>query len=551
VGLANSSPQPFRPQSVTDAVESPRVLFNVSGSMFAMTNLIPDPTTQGVFTCRPAAELETEFAGFNTPAFVPVFHVSGSLIYGMVGTALVPGRDQPFCFDTSTGLFVVVGGTQDATTLPLSQATTGTWTPPTMDLVGDILLVTHPGFPGGAGAFFGWFDLSVPGAPTWNAGNTTTNPLTAVPTAVAQFSQRAWFAVGNSIVFSDALNPTVVTLANQVLTTNDNTPVTALAGMPLSTPITGGVIAALLVFKSVESIYQITGDTTTKDLALQALNVSSGTLAPNSITPTPKGVAFISPEGMRLIDFQMNVSDPIGVAGSGVTVPFIYALDPTRMCAAYNCDTIRVSVKNGRAIGTPWEEWWYHIPRQCWTGPHTFPASFIHATVHPSGGDHPSFIMAPQGVLGQLYDSHGFPPLNPTYVENGVQMSFVFQTSVLPDTYQMSETNIVEQTINLALPAGETVTALALDQDAVVLDTTQIVGGTPTVWGAFTWGVSPWFGASSNYRPRQIEWTEGITFRMLAVKLTGLCAGSPTYPLQVGTLYSRYNQLGYLQQEVP
>jgi hypothetical protein len=37
----------------------------------------------------------------------------------------------------------------------------------------------------------------------------------------------------------------------------------------------------------------------------------------------------------------------------------------------------------------------------------------------------------------------------------------------------------------------------------------------------------------------------------MALKLTGDSIGTPTQPLQIGTLYSRYNQLGYLQQEVP
>lgn len=553
--LAKSSPQPFRPMTVSDAVEAPKALFSIAGAMAALTNLVPDPTTAGVFTCRPASILVTDFStsGLTTPSFIPVIHVSGSLIYGMIGSADVPGRDEPFCYDVDTATFIAVGGTKDATTLPLSQPSTGDWTPPTMDLIGALLVVTHPGFLGGgiAPPFFGWFDLSNPAAPTWNAGNTATHALTGVPVAVAQFNGRAWYAVANAIWFSDALAATTVTNANQILTTGDNTPVTALAGMPLSTPITGGVLQALVAFKGASTPYQITGDPTTNDLTLNGLNVTSGTLAPNTIVPTPKGLAFVSPQGLRFLDFNMNVSDPIGDAGQGVTVPFLYPLNPSRMCAAYNADVIRISVKNGKAIGTPWQEWWYHIPRQCWTGPHTFPASFIHAYIHPTGGDHPSFIVVPQGVTSKLFDSHSFPSLTPSYVENGVQMSWVFQTLVFPDTFQMAETNIVEQTVNMALPAGLTVTCNMLDQNLTVLDTVQIVGGTPTVWGAFTWGAAPWFGATSNYRPRQMTWDKGVTFRMAALKLTALSEGDPTYPFQVGTIYSRYEQTGYLQQEVP
>ena len=56
---------------------------------------------------------------------------------------------------------------------------------------------------------------------------------------------------------------------------------------------------------------------------------------------------------------------------------------------------------------------------------------------------------------------------------------------------------------------------------------------------------------TSAYRPRQLEWPQGVTFRMAALKMTGLNAGDPTYPTQIGTMYSRYEQTGYLQQEVP
>lgn len=546
--LANSTPQPFRPQTVTDAVETPRILFNINGSMAALTNLVPDPTTAGVFTCRQASELLTNFTGFNTPGFISVIHVSGTLIYGMIATNLVPGYDQPFCYDVAGAAFVTVGGAQTAATLPASPSTSGDWSPPTMDLIGDLLIVTHPGFPGGLGAYFGWFDLSVPGSPVWNAGNTSINTLPSVPTAVAQFSGRAYYAVANSLVFSDSLAATTVTLASQVLTLGDNLPVTALVGMPLSTPITGGVIQALLAFKGATSIWQVTGDLTTSDLTLNALNIASGTLAPNSIVPTPRGVAFVSPQGLRFIDWQMNVSDPIGDAGSGVTNPFIYTTDPTRMCAAYNADVLRISVRNGKATGTTqFQEWWYHIPRQCWTGPHTFPASFIHSYTHTLGGSHPSFVVAPQGVTGKLFDSHSFPTLSPTFIENGTQMSFVFKTTVFPDTFQMSETNIVEQTVNMALPAGTTVTADALNQAGIVLDQVQVTQLPITVWGAFIWGSAVWGGPSSLYRPWQLQWDKGVTFRMMALQLTA----NSVAQFQVGTIYSRYNQLGYLQQEAP
>src|SRR6185437_379255 len=146
---------------------------------------------------------------------------------------------------------------------------------------------------------------------------------TIPPTAVYQFNSRAYYIYNlpaqPSVYFSDALNPTTFTNANQILTFGDAVPLTALGGVGLNTQL-GGIIQSLIVFKGVQNIYQITGDPTTSNLSVDALNVTTGTLAPNSICNAPKGLMFMSPDGYRMIDFQAHVSDPIGIDGSGVTV---------------------------------------------------------------------------------------------------------------------------------------------------------------------------------------------------------------------------------------
>jgi hypothetical protein len=548
MSLRNSGPVSFSPTGVTDTLDGSNA---PQGSMEALVNLIPDPTTSNLFVCRPASERLTTFPGFSSPGFISVYHVAGNLVYGMIATALVPGHDQPFCYDTNTDTFITVTGTQDATTLPLSPATSGEWTPPIMELIGVLLIVTHPGFQGViTGSYFGWFDTTNPAAPVWHAGNTAVNPLTSVPVSVAQFNGRAYYAVANSLVFSDALAATTVTLASQVLTLGDNEAVTAVANLPLSTYITGGVIQCLIAFKGVSTMYQITGDSTTGDLQVNANTVHTGTLAPNTIVPTPKGLAFVSPEGLRIISFQLAISDPIGVAGTGVTVPFIYALEPSRMCAAYNANVIRVSVQNEAALETPFQEWWFDLARNgngVWTGPHTFPASFIHSFTHMgAGASHPSFIMAPQGIVGELWDSHITPTLTDVYVENGTQMSFEWTTSILPDTDQMSETYLTESTIKMSLPPDiNAVTMTAINEDETALQAVQIAPeGTTTVWGAFTWGAALWLGTSSTYKPRRVPWTEQVTFRMIQFSLTGDSVAA----FRVGTMQNRYQFTGYLQQ---
>ena len=543
MSLRNAAPIPFSPSGVTDTLDGSNA---PQGSMAALVNLIPDPTTANLFVCRPASELMTEFGGFSSPGFISVFHVSGSLIYGMIATSATPGYDQPFCYDTNAAAFIAVTGTQNATTLPLSPSTSGEWVPPIMELVGVLLIVTHPGFPGGAGAYFGWFDLTDPAIPVWNAGNTAPNALVSVPVSVAQFNGRAYYAVGNNVVFSDSLAATTVTNANQVLTLGDNEEVTALANLPLSTYVTGGVIQCLIAFKGVSTMYQITGDPTSNDLQVNANTVHTGTLAPNTIVPTPQGLVFVSPEGLRFINFQLQISDPVGVAGSGVTVPFIYASVPSRMCAAYNANVVRISVQNEASLGTPFQEWWFDIARKVWTGPHTFPASYIHSFTHPTGGSHASFVMAPQGILGELWDSHVVPALTSVYEENGVDLSFAWTTSILPDTDQMSESYITESTIKMSLPpAINAVTVSALNEDATVLMAVQIAPeGTGTVWGAFTWGAALWLGTSTSYKPRRVPWTEQPTFRMVQFSVTGDSIAS----YRIGTMQNRYQIAGYLQQ---
>lgn len=566
MSLRNASPVSFLATTVTDALDGTNA---PPGSMAALVNLIPDPTTNNLFIPRPASELLTDFPGFTDPGFISVFFVSGSFVYGMIATATTPGYDQPFCYDTDTQAFITVTGTQNSTTLPLSPSTSGAWTPPIMDLVGVQLIVTHPGFPGGVGVYFGWFDVTTPSAPVWHAGNTTVNPLTAVPKSVAQFNGRAYYAVGNNLVFSDALAATVVTNASQVLTLGDNRDITALAGFPLNSLLTGGIVQALIVFKAATIMYQVTGDPTTSDLAINAFTTQTGTLAPNTLAQTPAGLAFVSPQGLRILSTQMQIGPPIGIAGSGVSLPFIYAEEPSRMCAAYNNDILRISTQNGIALGTPFQEWWYDFDRQIFTGPHSFPASYIKGYTHPAGGDHPSFIMAPQqtvsvtgasvwgtftwGVdlwsgtgLGKLFDSHTFPALVPTYEENGHVLSFEWTTSILPDTDQMSESYFTESTIKMSLPAGiNPVTVSAIDEDGTVLQSVPIASqGVATIWGAFYWGASLWRGTPDGYKPRRVPWTEQVTFRMVQISVTG----DSVNDFRIGAMQNRFQITAYLQQ---
>lgn len=540
MALRNSTPMKWMPRGVSDTLDSTN---SFTGAMQALQNLIRDPTTLGLWVCRPASVLQTSFGGFTTPAFISCFEIIGNQAYGMVASARFAGRDEPFCYDFGTNAFIAVGGTVTAATCPLSPATSGAWHPPIMALVGIRLVVTHPGFQGGATPFFGYFDVTTPTAPTWNAGNTATNALPFVPRSVFQFGNRAYYACGRYLVFSDVLDPLTVTLASQALTLGDNQPITALGGLPAGT-LTGGIVQTLIVFKSESNpmqIYQITGDATNVPSPLNINNfpVATGTLSPLSICSTPKGMAFLAPDGLRIIDFSIQVSDPLNIDGAGVAVPFIYAVEPSRVCAACNGNIMRISTQNGYAVGAPQQEFWYDFKYGQFSGPHTFPASLI----KPYSDQ---FVLAPQGVLAKLFTSDVRQKSTSTYVENGVQMAFIWQTPMLPNKDTMAEQNMIETTIDIAYPPSQLAfIASCGDENNTLFDSVSLIpSGNPTIWGAFNWGQAPWLGAANALTARQIAWHQPITFQRIYFALNGNSSGA----LKIGALRMRYEELGYLLQ---
>jgi hypothetical protein len=552
----NSQVLPWRPQGLSDTLDASNTF---DGAMASLQNLIPDPTTSNLWVPRPASTLVVNFStaggafstgfssGFQQAFSLPpigaisALKVIGNYAFGMVATAQFPGNDVPFVFNFLTNAFVPVQGLT-AQNVPDSPPTTGDWTPPTMAMIGPKVIVTHPGFTGANNAFFGVLDMTNPGTPQWSATNmgglvTFVTP----PSAVFQFNTRAYFIVNAvsqpAVVFSDTLNPTNCTNANQVLTFGDNVLLTALGGLMLQNQ-SGGIIQSLVLFKGVQNIYQITGDaaSTTYPLTVNSLNIVTGTLAPNTVVNTPQGLSFVSPDGVRNIDFYANVSTPIGLDGAGVTLPFINAVSPSRMAAACGGNVMRISVQNG-AIGTsPWQEYWYDISRTIWSGPHTFPFSLL----QPYNN---AFVGQPVALPGQLWNSTVVQSSISTYVENGQQMSWVAQTPLLPDTDQMTNNCMTEATMDLAISGAQPVISVnAQDQNGVGLDSVQVTQtGTTAVWGAFVWGAADWGASTNALAPRQLQWTEPIIFTRISLQASGQSAALA----RVGAFHLRYQILRY------
>lgn len=540
--LRNGEPFNYKAHSCTDTLDA--ALTDPKGAMIALTNLIADPSTKDLWQCRPAWTLLTDFSTFNTPGFISCYYVYGNLVFGLIASAKNPGFDEPFCFNLTTNAFVAITGATSGN-VPTSPPATGNWQPPIMDLIGTKLIVTHPGFPNGTN-YFGWFDISTPTAPTWSAGNTGGTPLPSAPISVANFGGRAYYLCNPTngqpaAFFSDVLVPLNLTNANQILTFGDNTPLTGAGKLQLSN-VLGGVIQALIIFKGANGLWQITGDAATNNLSADLLPTNTGSVAPLSFANTPKGLVFMDTDGFRLCDFQGNVSDPMGTDGSGICVPFINAVVPSRVVAACNGKVLRASVQNGIAPGQANQEWWFDIARKVWFGPHTIAASLIEPWVG-------TFIATPVGVPAKLYRTDYLQSAASTFVELGVQMSYSYQTALLPDQGHMKEISVNETYVDMAFPAaGGAVNVNALDEFNSVLDSVNVNSTGNAIiysnWGTFVWGTNVWgfTGTGTPLMPVPVSWHQPLVFSRASFQVNG--NSGPGF--KIGSLHLRYQELSYM-----
>jgi hypothetical protein len=536
MALRKGIPTRFVAAGLSDALDGTDVF---PGACSILQNLIPDASTQGVWQPRPAAIKLTSFAGFITPGYISAGYIVGSRFYGLISSGLNQGFDQPFYYELVAGTFGVVSGITGAN-VPASPPTSGDWEPPTMALVGTKLVVTHPGFGFASGNAFGWFETSNPAAVSWNAGNTTgALVLPARPSSVSQFGGRAWFLVNPTsgqptAYFTDILSLNI-TNAGQALTFDDNKPLTAAAGLPLENQL-GGIIQSLIVFKDSSNMYQITGDFSLNTLTKNAMNVATGTRSPRSICVTPKGVGFIAPDGARVIDFNARISDPVGAQGGGVNVPFTNALYPTRVSAASNASTYRVSVQNGGAAGTPVVEYWYDLARQNWSGPHTLPTDLA----VPYGN---AFIIIPHGISASLWQSDVIVTDSATYVENGSTMNCVMQTALLPDNSAMTANQMAETLIEIELPQyPNTVVISPRNEDNTNIAPPVVLADTAlaSIWGSAVWGVSLWAGATGALRRLSIPWAVPIVFTRMSLYINFTAAANA----RIGAMLLRHQPIG-------
>lgn len=537
MAIRNSTPVQFIPVGLSDATDQTS---SFPGSCQIVSNLIFDRDNRGAVIPRPAVTQESNFSGFTTPGVISVMFEAGTLIYGLIGTARNPGFDEPFCYDTATQTFITVGGVTGAN-VPATQLTTGNWVPPTMDAMGVFVIVTHPGF-SGANAF-GWFNVTNPAAPTWNAGNTTVNALPSKPQWVIQFFGRAYFGIANNVYFTDslALSISAPNFA-AVLTLGDKSPSTGVAGLPMG-QTAGAVLQSIVIFKQSE-VWQVSGDIalTTNPLLLQRIGDNVGCVSPRTIQSTPMGILFIANDGPRMI----NLSGTIGYlqVRDGVTPdivnPFATVTNVTRMVGAYANGIYRVNLVGPNTIwdsNYTTQDYWYDFIFQRWNGPHSF-------SYQCAIGVGNTFYLGADNNSGILIASTVVPSQNTIYQDLATTDILCELVSGAIEGVPMTMSCVVESTIELG-GAGMGIPyyiSMYDDENNNLAPATIKLYDENPLWGAVKWGQFRWRSAMTNSQVFTIPWNNPVVFKKMIFSVRVSSAKN----VSIKSSFFRVQTLGYM-----
>ncbi|MHB1938427.1 MAG: hypothetical protein ACYCOR_17865 [Acidobacteriaceae bacterium] len=515
-------PKKFRASGLSD---SQTQIF--PGACRYLKNLIFDRTNRGAITARAAVTSLTTFPGFTSPGVISCAYLTGTMVYGLIASGLNAGYDQPFAYDISTDTFVAITGIT-STTVPKTVATSGPWTPPTMDLVGTKLVVTHPGVTG-SGIMFYWFDLSTPSTPSWNAGNTTTNLLPSPPTAVCQFFERAYYVIGNVLWASDVIEATSITNASQTLTLGDTNPILGLKGLPIGTS-TQGILQALLGFKA-GSIWQVTGDFALSNTAVNQLSGSIGSSAPRTLVARPTGVGFMANDGIR----EVTPMGQVGYMNADIILPFSNASEPSRACAAYANGITRICLDTLDVSTAVRGDFWHDELFDKWNGYHTFP----YDQALPYGSE---FVLVSNANPGQLFLSQVVPTSSSVYTELGSQIISIFQSADDPGEQLLADKQIIETTLEI-LNNGLSYffLILAYDNGTGQVGQAFLVGAsTQYDWDGTTWGGGLWQSAQYSGSVVQIPWNAPLVGKRISMALQASASSA-----------LHFRDFNYRVQEIP
>lgn len=527
--IPNSGPFQFTAVGLADAYDSTRAF---DGACRKLQNWVFDQSNPELVIARPGVDGATiDLSDIAGAGYVSCSIVLGDYVYGMVASSLTAGYDEAFCYQISTSTLISVSGQTagNAEGRPASPATSGDWVPPTMTVVGVKIVITHPGY--GVANKFGVIDITTPGSPAYSTGSTSPTALPGIPTGVANYNNRAWFIVGNQLWYSDDLNPTTITNSTQALTISDNTPVTALAGLPAQT-LTGGVVAALIAFKG-SQVWQITGDTTT--LAVNFISLTVGCSAPRSVAQSPLGVLFAGPDSAYMIN-------PLGALvplGQELRQPFNYMTTPTRCAGAFAGNIYRLCMETivDGISGT--YDYWFDTKRMRWNGPHTFTYDCVSAAEN-------YFYLSSPTINGKLFKSSPIPFTGTLYTDNGATYYSDLVSAQLPKHDEMAMKQIVETTIELgsSIPWSYNVN-LFNDSGNYLISQGMTTSQSGSVWGSNIWGDgSRWTSVSRAPITYRIPWAYPVVFNKLAIEVVALASQT----VSLGSTIFRVQKTGYLLQ---
>lgn len=538
MALPNSSPVKFTPKGLTDSYDASEAF---PGACRALVNLVFDQGNAELVVCRPGVPRLTSFAGFTSPTFVSVHIAIGMVIYGMVSTSRNAGHDEPFAYNVLSNTFTTISGVTSGNT-PISPSTTGTWNPPSMAVVGTKILVTHPGFTGAGAQYIGVIDISTASTPSWTCSNLATNALPAPPSWVANLNNRAYYAVGNILYYSDSLLPLQATNAGQSLTLGDTTPITAVEGLPVQTT-SAGVVQALLAFKG-SQVWQVTGDPTTSNLALNFLSLNVGTSAPRSVVQSPYGVNFMAIDGPYIVD-PLGLVRPLTkqpqTIDQDIQQPFIYATSPTRVSAGYSGGIYRICLDTTLKGLPSTNDYWFDTARRRWNGPHSFPHDCASQVSN-------YFILSHASKGAALFKSQLFQDSTSIYSDDGTAITFYLESSTFPKDNSMTQKMVVESTIELATTGGNVAYGItAMDERRNVLNNCLInVSATASLWAGSTWAGTLWSSSINSPSVYTVPWTAPLVFQKMALVVNG----SSQNNIAIGAFYARYQLTGYMNRDL-
>ncbi len=528
--LRNAHPVTFRPLGVTDTLDGTNA---AAGSMENLQNFVPSQTTAGSWVNRPAAVALVPVGGWysvTTPTLVmPLVYTNGFVI-GFVSDTTT-GKDVPFVgLATSPTIFLSgtitglgVANANCPASVSANQAVE--WEPPTATILVDSVVFSHPNMPNKAGRLTG----VTTGTFAWETYDTAPQALPSRAHAVSQMNGRVYYACGTSLVLSDSLLPKVVTNASQALNFANGVSIIALGQLALDNPIVGGVVQSLLAFQGTTAIQQITGDPATSNLATNVIKAGTGTAAPASVVPTSKGVAFVSPEGVRFVNLSGQVTDPVGDQGTGVAFPFIQAAVPSRICAASNANMLRVSVGVPVSGGLN-ADYWLDMARSSWSGPHTCDPALI----CPGASQFPvvpgTFYFGRRAADGILYRGDPTPVFGrSTYIEFGSALTFIWSTSATPDNEQNAANTVQVTTLTCSIPVGV--------RFSIAITSVDETGNIDSVSAFLPRAVS----ANARYKEIQVAWPSPAVGNQFKFNIQGTAHAD----VQIGNLYAVFQPLGY------